>query len=253
MINFTGKEKYGFEDLVRLVQVLRGPGGCPWDGAQTHLSIRRNFLEEAYEACEGFDKDDPELMCEELGDVLLQVLFHADIERDAGRFTLDDVCDTVCKKLVFRHPFLFSDTVPGGWEEMKQIEKGRTTATEALDGVARTLPALWRSEKIQKKAAKAGLGSESIDQSLDKLESEVAELRHSVQEQLDPSEILGELFFSAVRTASLLQSDPEFLLHDTCERFIRRFSRMEAAAQAAGKSLHDMTEQELQALWVEKP
>lgn len=104
MINFTSKDRYDFADLQRLVEVLRAPGGCPWDGAQTHLSIRRNFLEEAYEACEGFDLDDPAHMREELGDVLLQVLFHTDIEREAGRFTLDDVCDAECRKLIFRHP-----------------------------------------------------------------------------------------------------------------------------------------------------
>lgn len=104
MINFTSKERYGMDDLAAIVTLLRGPGGCPWDGAQTHQSIRRNLLEEAYEACEGIDRDDPALMCEELGDVLLQVLFHADIEREAGRFTLDDVCDGICKKLIFRHP-----------------------------------------------------------------------------------------------------------------------------------------------------
>ena len=105
MIDFTSKEHYDFSDLFHLVEVLRAPGGCPWDQAQTHLSIRRNFLEEAYEACEGFDRDDPDSMCEELGDVLLQVLFHTDIERAAGRFTLDDVCNRECKKLIFRHPF----------------------------------------------------------------------------------------------------------------------------------------------------
>ena len=113
MIDFISKDRYCFEDLVRLVHLLRAPGGCPWDGAQTHESIRRNFLEEAYEVCEAFDRDDPAMMREELGDVLLQVLFHTDIEQDAGRFTLDDVCDTVCKKLVFRHPFLFGGENPG--------------------------------------------------------------------------------------------------------------------------------------------
>ena len=155
MIDFTSKDRYDFADLQRLVEVLRAPGGCPWDGAQTHLSIRRNFLEEAYEACEGFDLDDPAHMREELGDVLLQVLFHTDIEREAGRFTLDDVCDAECRKLIFRHPALFGGEAKS-WDEVKQQEKGQTTVTETLDGVARSLPATWRSEKLQKKAAKCG-------------------------------------------------------------------------------------------------
>ena len=157
MINFTSKDRYDFADLQRLVEVLRAPGGCPWDGAQTHLSIRRNFLEEAYEACEGFDLDDASRMREELGDVLLQVLFHTDIERAAGRFDLNDVCDAECKKLIFRHPALFGGEAKS-WDEVKQQEKGQTTVTETLDGVARSLPATWRSEKIQKKAAKCGFG-----------------------------------------------------------------------------------------------
>ena len=179
MINFTSKDRYDFADLQRLVEVLRAPGGCPWDGAQTHLSIRRNFLEEAYEACEGFDLDDPAHMREELGDVLLQVLFHTDIEREAGRFTLDDVCDAECRKLIFRHPELFGGEAKS-WDEVKQQEKGQTTVTETLDGVARSLPATWRSEKLQKKAAKCGFAWESAAECLGKLEEETAELRDAI-------------------------------------------------------------------------
>jgi uncharacterized protein YabN with tetrapyrrole methylase and pyrophosphatase domain len=131
----------------------------------------------------GFDRDDPALMCEELGDVLLQVLFHTDIERAAGRFTLDDVCDGICKKLIFRHPFLFGSEAAGSWDEIKQQEKGQTTTGETLDAVARSLPALWRSEKLQKKAAKTGFVWESPEEALDKLEGETAELREAIREQ----------------------------------------------------------------------
>ena len=246
MVDFFSKDRYDFQDLVRLVQVLRAPGGCPWDGAQTHLSIRRNFLEEAYEACEGFDRDDPEIMCEELGDVLLQVLFHADIERDAGRFTLDDVCDTVCKKLIFRHPRLFGSAESGGWEEMKQLEKGQKTASDTLDSVARSLPALWRAEKLQKKAAGAGLAPESIAASLDKLDLAAARLRNAAQEGGDPDNALGETLFAAVRVAAALQEDPETSLHQACERFIARFAAMEAAAE---KPLRACSPDELRTLW----
>ena len=248
MINFTSKDRYGFADLQKLVEVLRAPGGCPWDGAQTHLSIRRNFLEEAYEACEGFDLDDPAHMREELGDVLLQVLFHTDIEREAGRFTLDDVCDAECKKLIFRHPALFGGEARS-WDEVKQQEKGQTTVTETLEGVARSLPATWRSEKIQKKAAKCGFCWESAEGCLDKLEEESAELRQALSDGQDPEEELGDLLFAAVNVAAFLQEDPEEALHKACEKFIRRFGAMESAARQAGRSLEELSREELLALW----
>ena len=124
MINFTSKPRYMLDDLIRLVHALRAPGGCPWDAAQTHLSIRRNFLEEAYEACEALDCDDEAMLREELGDVLLQVLFHADIEADRGRMTIDDIADAECRKLIFRHPFLFGGE-RASWDELKKQERKR--------------------------------------------------------------------------------------------------------------------------------
>lgn len=254
MINFTSKARYGMEDLVSLVALLRAPGGCPWDGAQTHLSVRRNFLEEAYEACEGFDRDDPKLMCEELGDVLLQVLFHTDIEREAGRFTLDDVCDGVCRKLIFRHPFLFGGDQSANWEELKRREKGQSSVTETLDGVARSLPALWRSEKLQKKAAKCGFVWESLAESLDKLDEEVSELREACRIGAGAEEELGDVLFAAVSAAVQLGADPEETLHAACEKFIRRFGAMEHAAQDAGRELSQLTREELLTLWrAQKP
>ena len=249
MINFTSKERYGMEDLIALVALLRAPGGCPWDGAQTHLSVRRNFLEEAYEACEGFDRDDPALMCEELGDVLLQVLFHTDIEREAGRFTLDDVCDGVCRKLIFRHPFLFGGDQSAGWEELKRREKGQSSTAQTLDGVARSLPALWRSEKIQKKAAKSGFAWESPEESLDKLDEECAELRKASRTGEGAGEELGDVLFAAVSVAVRLGIDPEEALHAACEKFIRRFGAMEQAAQDAGTELSRLSREELLTLW----
>ena len=248
MIDFTSKEHDCFEDLVRLVHLLRAPGGCPWDGAQTHESIRRNFLEEAYEACEAFDRDDPAMMREELGDVLLQVLFHTDIEQDAGRFTLDDVCDAVCKKLIFRHPFLFGGE-SRSWEELKQLEKGQRTVTETLDAVARSLPAQWRAEKLQKKAAKVGFAWESVSESLDKLSEEAAELRQAVASGTNVEEELGDVLFAAVNAAACLDLDPEAALHAACEKFIRRFGAMEQAASARGAQLADLPRQELLQLW----
>lgn len=221
MINFTGKDRYSFEDLVRLVAFLRAPGGCPWDGAQTHRSIRRNFLEEVYEACEGIDRDDPAILCEELGDVLLQVLFHVDIERDAGRFTLEDVCTGVCRKLVFRHPALFGGEDGLSWEELKQREKGQKSTAETLDGVARSLPALIRAEKLWNKAAKSGLSKASDGMNMGKMEQSISAF--AAAERREESEAaLGDLLFAAAAAAAASGLDPEAALHASCERFIQR-------------------------------
>ena len=251
MIDFISKDRYDFDDLVRLVALLRAPGGCPWDGAQTHLSIRRNFLEEAYEACEGFDLDDPKRMCEELGDVLLQVLFHTDIERAAGRFTLDDVCDGVCKKLVFRHPFLFGEATGESWEELKQHEKGQTTVTETLDGVARSLPALWRADKLQSKAARDGFDWPDISGALDKLDEEVSELHRAAAGDGDVTEELGDVLFAAVKVGRFVGVDPEVAIHGTCEKFIRRYRAVEEGAAAMGRSVDQLPLETLEALWAE--
>ena len=163
MVNWSMKKSYNCRDLAEIVRILRHPGGCPWDQEQTHASIRRNFLEEAYEVAEAIDKGDVDGLREELGDVLLQVYFHTSIEEDAGRFTLDDVADGVCKKLIYRHPHVFGDVSVGStgevlsnWEELKKKEKGQLTQADALEAVAASLPALWRAEKVLKKAVRAG-------------------------------------------------------------------------------------------------
>ena len=163
MIDFEQKASYGLEDLAEIVRILREPGGCPWDREQDHHSIRRNLLEEAYEAAEAIDEESPEHLKEELGDVLLQVVFHARMEQEAGRFGLQDVADGVCKKLIYRHPHVFGDVAVSGsdevlvnWEELKRKEKHQESAADSVDAVARSLPGLWRAEKVQKKAAKAG-------------------------------------------------------------------------------------------------
>ena len=248
MIDFIRKPRYTLPDLIRLVHVLRAPGGCPWDAAQTHQSIRRNFLEETYEACEALDCDDEAMLREELGDVLLQVLFHADIEADRGRMTIDDIADAECRKLIFRHPFLFGGE-SASWEELKQQEKGQKTTAEAMDGVARSLPATWRAEKIQKKAAKTGFRWESADEALDKLAEETGELREAVRDDTNIDEELGDVLFAAVRVASTLERDPEQALHAACEKFIRRFTAMEQTALAEGRPLETLSKDELLAGW----
>lgn len=246
MIDFISKDRYDISDLIRLVTLLRAPDGCPWDCAQTHLSIRRNFLEEAYEACEGFDRDDPALMREELGDVLLQVLFHTDIERAAGRFTLDDVCDAECKKLIFRHPNLFGGNSAATWEELKQAEKGQKTTAQTLDGVARSLPALWRGEKILKKAAKATDTDESAAQNSDKLDAALCRLRGCEAESAEAQQALGDLLLAVVSLSAAMRLDPEQALHMACERFIDRFAALERDCAQNGI---DLREAKTDTLW----
>ncbi len=249
MIDFTRKPRYTFEDFVEVVRLLRSPEGCPWDRVQTHQSIRRNFLEETYECCEAIDNDDLELMKEELGDVMMQVIFHAGIEQDRGRFDLDDVCDGAVKKLVFRHPNVFGPKTAQTWDDMKALEKGQKTHAATLDAVSRSLPALWRAEKLVKKAQKAGFAWPTVEGSLEKLDEETAELRKAVEEQSNIGEELGDVLFAAVCTAAMTDQDPEMVLHRACEKFIRRFTAMEQAADAQGRRLEECEGEEQLSLW----
>lgn len=259
MVNWSEKKSYNCQDLMEIVRILRHPGGCPWDQEQTHQSIRRNFLEEAYEAAEAIDRDDVEGLKEELGDVLLQVYFHTSLEEDAGRFSLDDVADGVCKKLIYRHPHVFgkvnvrsTEEVLTNWEELKKKEKHQDTQADAVDAVVRTLPALWRAEKMKKKAAKAGFDWRDITGALDKLSEEVEELRRAALEREgDPVEELGDVLFAAVCAARFLEADPEEALHAACEKFSARFRRTEELAAQWGWRLNELSDQEQTALWRE--
>ena len=258
MVNFERKETYSLQDLIEILRILRAPGGCPWDRAQTHLSDRRNFLEEAYEAAEAFDRDDPALMCEELGDMLMQVLFNIHIEEDAGRFTTDDVTDHICKKLIFRHPHVFgtaaadtSEEVLVNWEALKRQEKGQQTTADAMDAVARSLPALWRADKLQSKAAKAGFEFAGVSGALDKLDEETRELREAVERGTNFSEELGDVLFAAVKAGRFLNVDPEDALNATCEKFSARFRRGEEAGAARGAEMSSLPLDELTRLWNE--
>mgnify|MGYP000101208509 FL=1 len=258
MINFVRKPQYGYEDLLEIIRLLRSEDGCPWDKAQTHQSIRRGLLEEAYEAAEAIDNDDPVLLKEELGDVLMQVVFHADIESDAGRFTIDDVCDGVVKKLLFRHPHVFGsacedspESVPVSWDKLKRQEKGQKTVADSMDSVARSLPGLWRAEKLQNKAASAGFEWPDVQGALDKLEEEVGELRRAVEEGGDVPEELGDVLFAAVKVGRFCACDPEDAVNGTCEKFIRRFRAVENGAAAQGREVSQLSLEEMTALWNE--
>ena len=253
MVNFQHMDRYGMDDLLKIMELLRAPEGCPWDREQTHQSIRRNMLEEAYEVAEAIDEDDPVHMKEELGDVLLQVVFHARMAQEAGRFDFGDVVDGVAQKLVFRHPHVFgsvtaadSDGALNTWEAQKQVEKSQKTAADTLDGVARSLPALMRTEKIQDKARKAGFDWDSVEPVLDKIAEEAQELKQAVRDNANVEEELGDLLFACVKAGRFLGLDSELALHAACEKFIRRFRRVE---ELAGQPMNRLDTAALEALW----
>lgn len=256
MVDFENKNKYNVYDLKKLVAVLRAPGGCPWDAEQTHESIKRNFLEETYEVIEAIDEKNPEHLCEELGDVLTQVVFHAGMEEEAGRFDLDDVADMVCKKLILRHPHVFGDTVVSSsgdvlknWEDIKRVEKHQDTVTDSLKAVAKSLPGLWRAEKIQKKAAKAGFDWPDVSGAMDKLAEELTELSEAVNSGVGTEEELGDLLFSAVNVARHMGIDPEVALGKSCDKFISRFEYVELESGKEGKILSEMTLSQMDELY----
>jgi len=242
------------------MELLRSPGGCPWDREQDHASLRRNLLEECCETAETIDRGDPAALCEELGDVLLQVVFHAQLEREQGGFTMDDVTDGICKKLIYRHPHVFgSEEVKDSaeesarWEIMKRKEKGQVSAADAVDAVAKTLPALWRAEKIQRKASNAGFDWPEASGAMDKLSEEVAELREAAEDATRPvdaphgiREEVGDVLFVAARIAQRYGIDPEEALHTGCDKFARRFRFVE---EHASGDLASLPFEEKTALW----
>jgi len=256
MVNYEPKPFYTCADLVEIVKLLRAPGGCPWDREQTHASIRRDLLEEAYEVAEAIDEGSPEHLREELGDLLLQVVFHAVLSQEEGQFDLDAVADGVCKKLIYRHPHVFGDVTVGStgevlqnWEELKKKEKHQASQSDALDAVARSLPALWRAEKVQKKAAKVGFDWPDVSGALDKVAEETAELKAAMDGDGDPEEEFGDLLFAAVNVGRFLKLDPEKSLTAATDKFAARFRRVEQAAHAQGRELKDMSLAEMDALW----
>ncbi len=240
MYDFPEKESYTLDDLKRLTEILRAPDGCPWDHAQTHQSIRRDFLEETYEALEGIDRDDPELMREELGDVLFQVVFHASIEEERGRFTLSDVITDVTRKMVVRHPHVFSDgkadseaEVLTNWEQIKNQKKGVQSATETLRLVPETFPALMKADKLLKRADKAGACAS------EKLAGELGNALKAFEqaEGEDASKALGQLLLAVTAAARCKGADAEMSLLEACKGFVERFAEAEQKALSGKEPL----------------
>ena len=217
------KARYDISDLLSIMKLLRSENGCPWDREQNHKSIRNDFLEEAYEAVEAIDTNDSELLAEELGDVLLQVVFHSRIAEEEGVFSFDDVVDGISRKLVLRHPHVFKNTEVSGvgdvlvnWDKIKQQSKGRTTEGQALAGVSRALPSLVRASKLSKRAEKAGLPLPAAPSAFENISDELASL--DAEKRAD---YVGRVLFSIAAEAKALGIDAEQALYDVCEKFVK--------------------------------
>lgn len=252
--------KKDFNDLVEIIDKLRGEDGCPWDMEQTHESIKNQLLEEAYEVVDSINNDDIDGMIEELGDVLLHVVFHSSIGKDDGYFNINDVIESICNKMIYRHPHVFgdkdisnSDEVVDNWEELKREEKHFETITDEMNAVAKALPALIRAHKVQKKAANVGFDWDKVEEAALKVEEELKEVL-DVYKSNNKEKIKGEvgdLIFACVNVARLLKVDEEEALNLTIKKFINRFSFIEQEAVRKGKNLTEMSLDEMDAIWNE--
>ncbi|WP_195429592.1 nucleoside triphosphate pyrophosphohydrolase [Clostridium sp. D46t1_190503_E9] len=250
--------KKDFNDLVEIIDTLRGENGCPWDMEQTHESIKNQLLEEAYEVIDSINNDDIDGMVEELGDVLLHVVFHASLGKDDGYFNIYDILESICNKMIYRHPHVFSDgkvnnsgEVLENWEELKRKEKSFNTVTEEMNAIAKALPSLIRAHKVQKKAAKVGFDWDDIEDAALKVQEELKEVldvyKSNNKEKIKDE--VGDLIFACVNVARKLNIDEEEAVNSTIQKFIRRFSFIEEEALKSNKNLNEMTLKEMDLLW----
>ncbi len=250
------KSEYSFDDLVLIVTILRGEGGCPWDMEQTHKSLRRDFIEETYEVIEAIDTENPTLLREELGDVLLQIVFHADIEREEGRFDMSGVANDICAKLIHRHPHVFGEVevsdaaeVLRNWEKIKGVEKQRVTHTDKLRSIPPMLPALMRAQKVGKKASFFDFGT--TEEVISKLYEEIDEVKAAIDsgDNANIEEEIGDLLLTVTSLARKVHVDSEVAMNKATDKFIARFEKVENATIAEGKNIEEMTMAELDSIW----
>jgi len=250
------KVRYTFRDLLVIMDRLRSPGGCPWDKQQTHESLERYLIEESYEVLEAIDAGDMNALFDELGDVLLQVVFHAKIAQQHSEFDISDVTTAICEKMISRHTHIFADAVahtPGdvikNWEVIKKEEKSQKTQTEVLKGVPKSMPALLRSEKVQHKAAHVGFDFRETGEAFDKLNEEIAEVKNDILEGKDLCEECGDLLFSSVNVVRLLGIEPETALQKATDKFISRFAKVELLARQKNIDMKTCDLKTLDELW----
>jgi len=255
-VPMSARKRFCFADLLEILDVLRGDNGCPWDREQTHESLRKYLIEEAYEATGAIDEGDVDHLADELGDVLLQVVFHANVGKSHGDFTISDVTTNICRKMIYRHAHIFgtddcktAEEVSRNWEKLKKAEKGLTTQASVLADVSKGLPALMRAHKVQKKAANVGFDWDTALEALPKIHEEAEEVRAELDAGRDPAEELGDLLFSCVNVSRLCGLDAEELLKNATNKFISRFTAMENLINSAGKSLEGLTLREMDVYW----
>lgn len=250
------KTEYDFYDLVEIMKLLRGEGGCPWDREQDHKSIRKDFIEETYEVIEAIDTENSTLLREELGDVMLQVVFHAEIADEEGDFAIGDVTTEVCRKLIHRHPHIFGDVIAktseevlNNWDVIKSEEKSRITVTDKLTAIPHMLPALMRAQKVGKKASMLDFpDTESV---MDKVSEELVEVSDAIAEGENEhiKEEIGDLLLSITSLCRKVGVDAEEALSEATDKFIGRFETVENAVLSRGKALSDYSLTELNGIW----
>ncbi len=257
-VDYKQKGHYEIDDLLEIMRLLRSPDGCHWDREQTNQSIRSNLLEETHEAIEAINQGDANLLCEELGDILLQIVFHCQIQQENSQFGFSDVVDGICKKLIIRHPHVFSDAkvenssqILENWDKIKRKTKGGKTQADLLLSVPKSLPALMRSAKVQSRAARVGFDWSDVSGALKALKDETIELEQAISdgnvERIEDE--LGDVLFSAVNVSRFTDCDAEQALTNACNKFIRRFAVVEALAAEKGIDMADANLSKLDELW----
>lgn len=258
MIDFEFKDRYDINDLISIIALLRTPQGCPWDREQTHESIKKNFIEETYEVIEAINKHSVEGLREELGDVLMQIALHCQMESECNNFDFNDVCNELCQKLVIRHPHVFGDVKAENtqdalksWDSIKQQTKGYKSRYQSMVSVPIELPALMRAQKVQEKASKAGFDWRDKDGAISKINEEINELLNAVEHNSQPEieDEFGDLLFSCVNVSRFLNVDSEEALKKATDKFIKRFQIVEKLADEKGISMKKSSLEELDMLW----
>lgn len=258
-MEFVFKDSYDISDLIDIVRILRSENGCPWDKVQTHESIRSDLIEETYEVCEGIDKDSPEMLKEELGDLLLQIVFHSQIEREKGNFVFSDVCNDICKKLIERHPHVFGevkvkdeDEVLKNWDAIKKKTKKQENYSDTLESIPNTFPALIKGDKICRRASRAGICENSAADALKNLSDEIGRFAEEVGASDEENERcqskMGDILLKICEVDRLLKVDSEKALTYASQRFTAEFRKAEEEIASGGKKFDELSQDELRSI-----
>ena len=258
-LDFEIKDKYDIDDLLEVTRILRSENGCPWDREQDHKSVRMNVLEEAYEVMEAIDADDAAMLKEELGDLLCQAVFHCEIEKERGRCEFNDICDDVTKKMIYRHPHVFgdvnvnnSDDVLKNWDKLKKKSKHQDTVADTLDSVPMVLPALMRGEKVFKRASNAGVALSGTSEAVDLVKEKLASLELAINDKNEAltEDNFGELLLSCCILSRFIKKDCEKALTFAVNKFIMRFRELESNTRSQGKTLDNLSDEQIKALFL---